>query len=115
MCHLGPVYTNEIDIMFINDVLSMLSPGWRILPMTVSIRPFEAADLSGFVSMWQAFTATAPDEPGNPDMGALNFERVQSGPALRGIVAVDAQGALLGFTLFLSFPFTWARGEVCYL
>ena len=34
---------------------------------------------------------------------------------LQCLVAVNADGGLLGFTLYLTFPFTWSRGDVCYL
>lgn len=80
----------------------------------IEIRPFIADDRLPFVEMWKAFTETAPNEPGNPLIGEVNFKRIMSGGPLRGIVA--SQGAQpLGFTLFLSFPFTWAQGDVCYL
>ena len=83
--------------------------------MSVHIRAFEPADRDGFLAMWQAFTATAPDEPGNPEVGQLNFQRVMDGGPLRGIVALDESKRLVGFALFLCFPFTWARGDACYL
>jgi ribosomal protein S18 acetylase RimI-like enzyme len=78
------------------------------------IRPFAAQDREAFLAMWRAFIATAPNEPGNPRIGEVNFERVMSGGPLRGIVACR-DGQPLGFALFLAFPFTWARGDVCYL
>jgi ribosomal protein S18 acetylase RimI-like enzyme len=66
--------------------------------------------------MWQDFVSLAPGEPGNHAMGERNWERIMS-PAsgLRCIVAVDAQNIPVGFTFFLAFPFTWSKGDACYL
>ncbi len=80
------------------------------------VRPAEAQDGPAFLDMWQDFVSTAPDEPGNHTMGEKNWERIMD-PAtgLQCIVAVDGDGLPLGFTLFLAFPFTWSRGDACYL
>lgn len=82
----------------------------------ISVRPAEARDEPAFLEMWWDFVATAPGEPGNHTMGETNWKRIMNAASgLQCIVAVDGDGTLLGFTLFLAFPFTWSRGDACYL
>lgn len=80
----------------------------------VTVRAAAGRDREAFLAMWQAFVATAPGEPGHPGMGEANWRRIGA-QSLSCIVAVDAADRPLGFTLFLAFPFTWSRGDVCYL
>jgi GNAT superfamily N-acetyltransferase len=83
---------------------------------TIEVRPAKAEDEPAFLEMWRDFVSTAPDEPGNHTMGEKNWERVMDTTrGLQCIVAVDSGGAPVGFTLFLTFPFTWSRGDACYL
>jgi GNAT superfamily N-acetyltransferase len=79
-----------------------------------TIRPAEPRDREAFLSMWQDFVALAPDEPGNHTMGERNWERISAG-SLRAMVACAGDGEAVGFTLYLTFPFTWSRGDACYL
>jgi GNAT superfamily N-acetyltransferase len=80
------------------------------------VRPAEAQDRPAFLEMWQDFVSLAPDEPGNHSMGEKNWERIMdAATGLQCIVACDGDGTALGFTLFLAFPFTWSRGDACYL
>lgn len=82
----------------------------------VRVRPAEARDEAAFLAMWRDFVALAPDEPGNHSMGARNWRRLADPDnPLQGVVAVDGDDAPVGFTLFLAFPFTWSRGDACYL
>jgi GNAT superfamily N-acetyltransferase len=83
---------------------------------TVFVRPMRATDREAFLAMWTDFVALAPGEPGNHEMGDVNWSRIDDeAHALKGLVAVDHADTPLGFTLYLSFPFTWSRGDVCYL
>jgi ribosomal protein S18 acetylase RimI-like enzyme len=84
--------------------------------MMIEVRDMRPEDRDAFLEMWADFVSLAPGEPGNHAMGELNWGRLAD-PAhpLAGIVATGADGQALGFTLFLAFPFTWARGDVCYL
>lgn len=80
------------------------------------VRPAMPKDREAFLQMWKDFVALAPDEPGNHHMGAINWDRIMdSGNGLQCLVATNPEGALLGFTLYLAFPFTWSRGDACYL
>ena len=84
--------------------------------MTPLIRPMVEADHDAFLTMWSAFVATDPNEPGNSAMGPENWARVMD-PAnpMQGLVARDDTGTPLGFAVYLTFPFSWSMGEVCYL
>ena len=31
------------------------------------------------------------------------------------LIAVETSGSAVGFTLYMAFPFTWSRGDTCYL
>lgn len=80
------------------------------------VRPARPEDRDAFLAMWEAFVATDPDEPGNPRMGAVNWGRVTDEACAMGcLIAEDAVGVAQGFLLHLSFPFTWSRGDICYL
>jgi GNAT superfamily N-acetyltransferase len=82
----------------------------------IRIRPYLPEDKAEFLEMWRDFVALAPDEPGNHTMGETNWARItDAGNPLQCIIAVDGNGAIVGFTLFLTFPFTWSRGDACYL
>ena len=84
--------------------------------MGVSVRPATEADRNAFLSMWADFTSLAPDEPGDRDMGMVNWSRItDAANGLQCVVAVDEADTPIGFTLFLAFPFTWSHGDVCYL
>lgn len=82
----------------------------------IHIRPALPADKPAFLEMWRDFVALAPGEPGNHAMGETNWARIFD-PAnpLQCIVASTGNGKPVGFTLFLTFPFTWSRGDACYL
>lgn len=83
---------------------------------SVSVRTVRYADRDAFLEMWRDFVALAPGEPGNHSIGELNWSRIlDEGHRLQGLVAVDQAHEPLGFTLYLAFPFTWSRGDVCYL
>ena len=82
----------------------------------INVRPAEERDRAAFLEMWDDFVALAPDEPGNRGMGMRNWKRIGAeGLNLHCIVCGDAAGAPIGFTLYSVFPFTWSRGDVCYL
>jgi len=81
-----------------------------------TVRPIVETDRAAFLEMWDDFVALAPSEPGNREMGELNWSRMMDAASgLRGIVGVDGNDEPVGFTLFLTFPFTWSRGDACYL
>lgn len=80
------------------------------------VRSATPQDKDEFLQMWKDFVATAPDEPGNPEMGPVNWKRAMDpGHDLQCLVAESADGTLLGFTLYNVLPFTWSRGDICYL
>lgn len=82
----------------------------------IRIRPAVPKDKSAFLEMWKDFVATAPGEPGNHVMGEANWARiVDKANPLQCIIAIDDRDRQVGFTLFLTFPFTWARSDACYL
>ncbi len=84
--------------------------------MTVTVRPALPQDRAAFLAMWRDFVATAPDEPGNHEMGERNWDRLMDRTSgLRCILAVDGDDTPQGFTLFVTFPFTWSKGDACYL
>lgn len=73
-------------------------------------------DRDAFLDMWRDFVALARDEPGNHEMGELNWSRILDDEnGLTCLLALDAEDIPIGFTLYLAFPFTWSRGDVCYL
>lgn len=81
-----------------------------------SVRDAREGDRDAFLAMWADFVATFPSEPGNPAIGELNWRRISSpDPTLHCLLAMDEGGDPLGFTLYLAFPFTWSRGDACYL
>lgn len=82
----------------------------------MTIRLMEPTDRAAFLAMWEEFVMTDPNEPGDRGMGPLNWDRMQD-PAspLTGLVATDAAGRAVGFLLYAALPFTWSRGDVCYL
>lgn len=80
------------------------------------VRPAMPRDEEAFLEMWTDFVALAPDEPGNHGMGKINWDRIMDrAHGLQCLVAENAGGAVVGFALYLAFPFTWSRGDVCYL
>lgn len=82
----------------------------------LTVRGARQGDRDAFLVMWADFVATFPSEPGNPAIGELNWSRIAAKePTLRCILALDEGGRPLGFTLYLAFPFTWSRGDACYL
>lgn len=83
--------------------------------MTAGIRPIEPGDRAAFLAMWEDFVGSDPDEPGDRGLGPLNWARMED-PAnpLAGLIAT-ADGAPVGFALYLTLPFTWSRGDICYL
>lgn len=82
----------------------------------IRIRPALPEDRADFLEMWRDFVALAPDEPGDHAMGETNWARIaDAANPLQCIIAVDGTGGAVGFTLFLTFPFTWSRGDACYL
>ncbi len=82
----------------------------------MTVRPITPADRDAFIGMWEEFVATDPAEPGDRGLGPLNWDRMlDPGCPLTGLVATDADGKAVGFLLYAALPFTWSRGEVCYL
>lgn len=80
------------------------------------VRPAMPEDRAVFLEMWDAFVATDPNEPGDRAMGAINWTRIHDPACALGcLVAVDADDRPQGFLLHLAFPFSWSKGEVCYL
>jgi len=83
---------------------------------SITVRPAQERDRAAFQEMWADFVALAPGEPGNHRMGDLNWSRVMDEEnGLSCILAVDETDTPVGFTLYLAFPFSWSRGDVCYL
>jgi GNAT superfamily N-acetyltransferase len=82
----------------------------------MTVRPLEPRDREAFLAMWEEFVATDPAEPGDRGLGPLNWSRIEDGGCpLMGLVATDPEGRPAGFLLYAALPFTWSRGEVCYL
>jgi ribosomal protein S18 acetylase RimI-like enzyme len=81
-----------------------------------TVREARDDDRERFLAMWEDFTAFDPDEPGDRDMGWRNWERsLNPRHSLQCLIATDENDVPLGFTLYLTFPFTWSVGDVCYL
>jgi ribosomal protein S18 acetylase RimI-like enzyme len=80
-----------------------------------TIRAARPDDRAAFLEMWDDFVQTDPNEPGDRGMGPVNWDRIMD-PAnpLSGLVA-EAEGAPVGFLLYVPLPFTWSQGDVCYL
>ena len=82
----------------------------------INVRGARSGDESAFLDMWKDFVGAIPGEPGNHAMGELNWARAMDpAHALQCIIASDGNKGPIGFALFLAFPFTWSRGDVCYL
>lgn len=81
----------------------------------VTIRDIGPEDRADFLAMWDDFVATDPNEPGNREMAEANWARLmrQDG-GLDGLIAHE-DGAATGFILYHTLPFTWSRGDACYL
>ena len=80
------------------------------------VRPARPEDRAAFLAMWRDFVALAPDEPGNHAVGELNWDRIMDPECgLDCLIACVPQDQPIGFTLYLSFPFTWSEGDACYL
>jgi GNAT superfamily N-acetyltransferase len=49
-------------------------------------------------------------------MGQANWDRIHD-PAnpMRVLIAADGTDTAKGFILYLTFPFSWSRGDACYL
>ena len=81
-----------------------------------AVREARAEDRAAFLAMWEDFVALDPGEPGNREMGELNWSRVMDPThSLQGLIAVDENDVPRGFVLFLTLPFTWSTGDICYL
>ena len=81
--------------------------------MSAVIRPAAAPDRDAFLAMWDDFVATDPNEPGNRAMGPANWARIGNG-TLHALIAAEG-GERVGFLLYNTFPFTWSKGDACYL
>lgn len=83
---------------------------------TATVRCAQPEDRDAFLEMWEDFVNTDPAEPGDRDIGSVNWDRITDpANALLCLIAVDAQDRLQGFLLYLTFPFTWSKGNACYL
>lgn len=79
----------------------------------VIVRPAEPMDEAAFLEMWEEFTATDPDEPGDRAMGAANWRRAGEGGL--SLLIAEVEGRAVGFTLYNELPFTWSLKPICYL
>lgn len=79
------------------------------------VRDIAATDRKAFLEMWADFASLAPDEPGDPEMGTRNWDRVIDPRCPLSCLVVDGDSEPQGFALYLAFPFTWSAGEACYL
>lgn len=79
----------------------------------VTVRPAEAGDEGAFLEMWEEFTATDSDEPGDRTMGAANWQR--AGDGVLSLLVAEVEGRVVGFTLYNELPFTWSKKPICYL
>jgi ribosomal protein S18 acetylase RimI-like enzyme len=80
-----------------------------------TIRPANADDRAAFLAMWDDFVQTDPNEAGDRGMGPVNWERIADKANPLSCLMAEAEGAPVGFLLYLAFPFTWSQGDVCYL
>ncbi|MGL4311660.1 MAG: GNAT family N-acetyltransferase [Paracoccaceae bacterium] len=81
----------------------------------VTIRDIAPEDRADFLAMWDDFVATDPNEPGNREMAEANWARLmRQDRGLDGLIAHE-DGAATGFILYHTLPFTWSRGDACYL
>lgn len=87
-----------------------------MVEVNARVREARAHDRDAYLKMWADFTSAKPSEPGDPEMGSVNWSRMMN-PAnpMRGIVVVDEYDQAQGFVCFLAFPFTWSKKDVCYL
>jgi GNAT superfamily N-acetyltransferase len=83
--------------------------------MTAMIRPAGPDDREAFLAMWDDFVATDPTEPGDRGLGQLNWDRITDSANPLSCLIAEAEGEQVGFVLYLAFPFTWSRGDICYL
>ncbi len=80
------------------------------------VRQAMPKDRAVFMEMWDAFVATDPNEPGDREMGPINWARIHDPDCALGcLVAVDVKDRPQGFLLHLAFPFSWSKGDICYL
>lgn len=83
--------------------------------MTAMIRPAGPDDRAEFLVMWDDFVATDPTEPGDRGLGPVNWARIADPSNPLSCLIAEVDGAPVGFLLHLAFPFTWSRGDICYL
>lgn len=79
------------------------------------IRPARPEDRQAFLAMWDDFVATDPTEPGDRGLGPLNWDRIADPANPLSCLIAEAEGDQVGFVLYLALPFTWSRGDACYL
>lgn len=80
----------------------------------ISIRPIVESDRAAWRPLWDGyleFYAQALPE----EMTDHTWRRIVDGAGLRGLLAVDASGAALGFAHYLFHASSWRRSGNCYL
>lgn len=83
--------------------------------MTATVRPLQDDDREAWLGLWRAYLRFYQAEVAD-DVTGETWRRVldPDGP-IQGLGALDADGRLVGFTLFLFHPGTWTSAPRCYL
>lgn len=80
------------------------------------IREAEPGDRDAWIGMWDDFVTAKPSEPGERDLGRLNWGRIADPQCpMRCIVAAGSDRQLYGFITFTMVCWSWSSLPVCYL
>lgn len=81
----------------------------------VKIRSIAAGDREPWQALWDAYCAFYRTAVPDADTRALWHRILDPASTVKGLVAVDADGRLLGLCHYVLHPHTWSSKLICYL
>jgi ribosomal protein S18 acetylase RimI-like enzyme len=82
----------------------------------LQIRDVESRDRDEWIALWDGFVSAKPSEPGERDLGKVNWARISAPDCPMGcMVAVTSDQSLQGFVLYSLVCWSWSSKPVCYL
>jgi ribosomal protein S18 acetylase RimI-like enzyme len=83
--------------------------------MTIDIRPPHAGDHDAWLPLWRGYLDFYEAEIGDGVTAETWRRLLDPAHAIRGFVAADDGGQLVGLVHYLFHPVTWSLAERCYL
>lgn len=81
----------------------------------LSVRPIVAADRAGWRALWDAYCAFYKVQVPERVTDTLWCRILDPAAPVKGLVATDADGRLLGLCHYVLHPHTWSAQLLCYL